>query len=412
MTTSSPFDPIDQKSVPESCRTAEIFKSLYSSDILPLFDPTQTKAQFYEKYTKIVPIDRCFCYFQDLGITLIKRDIAHGSVGSISIVEYEDRQYVVKTTKLHTKNEPTIAKELNYKFTKLGSLNFVGLNTFTLDTICTYIINNHFRNKLNVSATIHQYGASLCPKFGIQLLEKASGGDLRDFPISHGKKLKKFGYIQEIGSKSFMRRDMLANILLQIMTSILYAQDNLNYLHNDLKADNILISYEIDESTGKIKFQTKLADFGKASVKLGNTVLYFHQQKHEMLKDYEKYFDSSQTYEVSKYFVLKRNSEMMLFYKSFDIYLFFISLLTVEPFYNTFFYQFDEKSVFYQCWTTLFPSPETASLLFKRVSKLSQNFTKETARASTKQLVGIILYNDILPKIVKILEKSVTQSKT
>ncbi len=405
MSNKSPFDPLPNiPKIPENCMTAKTFTELYSKDLTKFFTPNQTKPEYYEKYTKIIPIDRCFCYFQDLGMTLIKKDIAKGSAGSVSIVGYEDKEYIVKISKLKTTNAPTIDTEINYKLTEQDSLTFIGLHTFTEDTIISYIMNDLFRTKLNIASVIHQYGSSICPKFGIQLLEKANGGDLTSFPISHRTTLLKHGYLQQISEKVFMRHDLLEGILLQTLTAILYAKTHLNYLHNDLKADNVLISFTIDESTGKIKFQTKLADFGKASVKIGNTVLYNHKQK--SLDNYEKYFDPSQTYIVPKTQLVTRFYTLNLYYTSFDIYFFFMSLLSNDVYFNTFFYLFDQNSIFFKCWEILFPSPDDASHVFKNLANVQSHIFKHRARVAIHQLYGITLRNDILPKLVNLLKQS------
>lgn len=406
--TKSPFAPIPlSEQLPESCRTFDIFSKLYPDSFKDLFNPKQTKIQYYEKYTKIIPIDRCFCYYQDLGFTILKKDFASGSAGSVSLVEYKGHKYIVKVTKLHHKI--SIDNEIKYKYKLVNSIKFIGLHTFTLDTIVTYVVNNLFRNKLNVASTIQQYGTSLCPKFGIQVLENANGGDLRSFIIKNEKLLSKHGYIQKIADKPFVRRDLFTNILLQTLSSLLYAQQKLNFIHNDLKLDNVLISYTLDETTGKLRFQTKLADNGKASIKYGDTVIHLNSQT--KFDDYEKYFDPNSTYEVPKTFIFKRNSEMSLYYSSFDIYVLFVSLLTEYAYLNTFFYQFDEKSVFYKCWQILFPESDTFKLMKHRVSKIIKNFTRNTARATIVELTGIKLYNNVLPKLVEVLRKDI-QSNT
>ena len=396
---SSPFDPLpNNKAVPEYCRTAEIFKKLYSKDITSLFDSKQTKPQFYEKYSKIVPIDRCFCYFQDLGIELVKKDIARGAHGAISLVKYKDHEYVIKVT-----NISSINSELNYKITTdtTAQTNFVGLKTFTLDTLNSYIINDLFHTQLKIASTIHQYGASICPSNGIQFFEYANGGDLLNFVTKHQPLLEKHGYMQNIADKRFLRRDLFKGILLQILTTLQYAKTKLNFLHNDMKADNIFISYTLDESIGKLRFQTKLADFGKSSVKLGSTVIHPHQQKD--ITKYAQYFDPSSTYKIPKHFVLVRNQQMSLFYSSFDIYILFMSLLLEESYYNTFFYQFDEKSIFFKCWHILFPDQTVAKEMMRRITLGQQDFTRRTMRSATKQLHDITLHNDILPKLIAVL---------
>ena len=404
----SPFEQNNQ--LHDNCRTFDVFTKLYDTSIDTLFDSKQTKAQYYEKYTKIIPIDHCFCYYQSLGFDILKKDFASGSAGSVSLVEYKGHKYILKLTKIHDKL--SIDSELNYTLSTINNIKFVGLHTFTLDTIVTYIVNNLFRNKLNVASTIQQYGASLCPKFGIQLFENANGGDLRSFIIKNDKLLTKHGYIQKIADKPFIRRDLFKTILLQTLTSLLYAQTKLNYIHNDLKLDNVLINFTLDETTGKLKLQTKLADNGKASVKFDNTVIFLHKQKKELLSEYDKYFDPASIYEVPRTFVLKRNSEMSLYYSSFDIYLLIVSLLTETAYLNTFFYQFDENSMFYKCWKILFPDPATFDIMTKRVKKIFKNFTKETARASIKELVGIKLYNNVLPKLIKVLSADINSKNS
>lgn len=397
---SSPFESLpNNKAVPEHCRTAEVFKHLYSKNITPLFDSKQTKPQFYEKYSKIVPIDRCFCYFHDIGVEIVSKNIARDASETISLVKYKNHQYAIKVTTI-----PSIRSELNYKFITdpESQINFVGLKTFTLDTITTYIINDAFHTQLKIASTVHQYGASICPSNGIQFLEYVNGGDLRNFVTKHQPLLEKHGYMQTIADKQFLRRDLLKGILLQILTTLQYAKTKLNFLHNDLKADNVLISYTLDESTGKLRFQTKLADFGKSSVKLGSTVIHLHQQKD--ISKYTTYFDPTTTYKIPTNFVFVRNQQMALYYSSFDVYILFMSLLLEEAYYNTFFYQFDQESVFFKCWNTLFPDQAVADKMMRRITITQQDFTKTTLRTATKQLHDITLHNDILPKLIAVLK--------
>lgn len=401
---SSPFDPLpNNKAVPEYCRTAEIFRKLYSKNISTLFNPKLSKPEFYEKYSQIIPIDRCLCYFQDLGINLVKKNIASGAAGSVSIVEYKDKKYIIKISKLS--GDLTLNKEINFKFNSTNTINFVGLRNFTLDVIATYIINNLFYSQLKVASTAHEYAASICPKFGIQLFELANGGDLNSFVTSTKNitLLEKYGYIQKIGDISLIRRDMLQGMLLQIMTTLLYAKKRINFLHNDLKADNVLISYKIDEKTGKIRFQTKVADFGKSSVKLGNTVIHEHSQTE--FDKYDDYFDDNRTYQVPRNFIFIKNKKMALYYQYFDVYVFFISLLLVPTYFNTFFYKFDEKSIYYKCWKVLFPDDKVAREIINRIQKKQKDFTKEKMRTVISIFMGVTLLNNVLPKIVTILKK-------
>jgi len=399
---SSPFDPLPpNKAVPEHCRTAELFRKLYTTDISSLFAADQTPANYYEKFNQIVPIDRCFCYFQELGIEIVKKNISSGSHGTITLVEYKDHKYVVKVSKISS-----IRNELNYKHHTQGDLTFIGLHTFSLDTLSSYIINDLFHTKTKIASTAHQYGSSICPTNGVQFLEYSNGGDLRNFVTNplHRTMLEKHGYVQIIANKPFVRRELLQGILLQILTTLQFAKTKLNLLHNDLKIDNVFISYILDETTGKLRFQTKLADFGKTSVKLGKIVLHFHKQDPAELSKYQTYFDPSATYQIPSNFTLTHNSKMSIYYSSFDIYTLFMSLLLEETYFNTFFYQFDEKSVFFKCWQILFPSSETANKLARRLIISQQNFTRTKMRAAIKQLHNTTLHNDILPKLLQVLK--------
>lgn len=359
----SPFDPTGAPpNIPDTCRTAEVFRKLYAGDISKLFT-SQNKDEFYEKINNIVPLDRCFCYFRDLGIEPKPlKNNKHISDKNRIPVTYEDHPYLITLTKLKTVNSPTLAKELEYELKE----STVKLRPLLANILISYMVNYTFLSKLKVASSLHLYGASICPKIAVQFYEYPNGDTLSNFVSSPNTKplLLKHGYLQQISHKTLIRRDLFQGILLQIFTALSYLQTQLKFHHNNLTAKTTYISFVLDETTGKMRFQTKLANFQKSSITTSNQKTSFTLVSRESSSSSSSSSSSTTSSET-------------------DIYTLIFSLLTLEPFFNTFFHLFDTNSTFYKLWNLLFPDPQTSEKYIKKISP--NTLTPVTALQSDQQ---------------------------
>lgn len=341
----SPFEPLPPN-IPDTCRTAEVFRKLYAQDLTKLFTNKQTKEQFYEKINQIVPLDRCFCYFRDLGIEP-QTQTQPTNTNEIPVT-YEEHPYMIKLTNLTTVNSPTLAKELEYTTnTNTNTKGIIELRPLLNNIIISYVINYTFLSKLKVASSLHLYGASICPKKAVEFYEYANGGSLKDFVLTtnpHSQThtlLLKHGYLQQIAHKTLIRRDLFQGILLQLFTALSYLQTQLQFRHNNLTTHTTYISYILDKTTGKLRFQIKLANFQKSTITTNQT---------DPLTINSTEASTTQSSPTA------------------DIYTFIFSLLTLEPFFNTFFHLFDSKSTFYKLWQLLFPTSQISEKYIKKVS--------------------------------------------
>ena len=261
---------------------------------------------------------------------------------------------------------------------------FAALNEFPNDTIIGFNIGNEVDHNINIksNAYVKQYDAFIINGDSMNVMEFADKGNLMEFtemfkenkrtlPSSKpGEQVRQSNYVDK--NNGMLDPEIVLNIIIQIYSILHFLQTNNDYVHADLKNQNVFVSSEPFSgrydgvNLPSAPFTAKIADFGKNSMTIDSKRFYMAPpsttglsivsnlyKKQFKLKIREKrgvrYFKlPKQLDEVSTYLISRHSGIPML--KELDVYSFFISLYLTDGFHQAFKYHNQLKELWNMLW--------------------------------------------------------------
>jgi hypothetical protein len=289
----------------------------------------------------------------------------------------------------------------NYK--DLSNYSYIGADEFTNEFIIGYLLDyifTYFSNGLK--GYVNFYTVTTCSaaetfgqtNYQIIMMEYCDLGALSNISIrpefSGFLEYKMFNINNVNTNVTVIKRDSFLDIYKQILVSLDFLQESIQFVHGDLKLSNIFVKSEQYAVNYKgINIQSnyifKLGDYGKSSLTM---ILTDHQQayrfynqsslatifykfssfKPKISSEYnESYYTIDNLTTASIYADLRHMG--IPFYQTFDTYSFIISLLLIPEVFRMVFTTPDIQAIF---WNELWFSDET-SKMYNRVRKAIQN---------------------------------------
>lgn len=153
----------------------------------------------------------------------------------------------------------------------MGFVNFdyqyIGMDDFANETIVGSIVKEAFEEARAPKLYNSVDYASICGKYGVILTDYAENGDLFSFS-------RNLGDFAKLGNPNVIEPKVIATIIKQVGSSLDFLQEKVQFIHSDLKVQNVLISSKgvsgghkglSFNSTG---YSARIADFGNASASL------------------------------------------------------------------------------------------------------------------------------------------------
>lgn len=345
-----------------------------------------------------------------------------GKVGDIYLmtVKATNEIYVAKYSKVE--NKAVYSKEppryLNTKDTDcfpIPSLpiTYLGLDEFTNETIVAYIINS-----VSLSAghnfTLKYYRSFICGSQGVTITEYCDLGDLTQFPKNPWV-LTQPGMTEIIilNNKNKIRtlsERTIDQILMQVFQAFNFLSQNLGFISGDLKAANIFVK---SEPIKDAPFTCKISDYGKSScllpigkdgqvemvMRIYNNVSYANI--YSLGGAFEPQIDQSSRYIVDDFFLVNTYADLRHmgspYYRTFDIYTFIVSLLTIPSYYYRF---FTSSYLVSRYWKLFWVNEEEENIVKERIDEYIRKGTATGIGEAIGILKGISLSCSILGYII------------
>jgi serine/threonine protein kinase len=328
-------------------------------------------------------------------------------------LKYNDKTVVIKAmeigssrfSKYHEEDifnikslRETVKKNVKLANSCLGvnkiDYNYMGLDDFANELINTKNVRNALDNAGMIdilSNDIMMY--SLCNRYSLLVSSYANRGDLRSFAINPDADeietfVSKKSARTEVtnGIKYHIIRDIIGEVCITLST----LQEEIQLVHGDLKVQNIFlhkrdvpITVTRGDLTIKSQYEVRIADFASASSTLpGGKVRVFNENRSTRLipsvlglTDYKLKGEEKQSSFIIKLgepttdstnsiwwklgmrfntlVSLITSHSGMPYYKSYDFYVFMISLMCIPEYYNTIF-----STNLYGLWSSMWMDSE------------------------------------------------------
>ena len=309
-----------------------------------------------------------------------------GKIGVPYLVTHkgERNNYVIKVSKVervkvfYSDTPPTSVRKLRKYRSRMkaclyGDLDMVylALDEFTNEFVIAYLIENLYNNSnMSMNGYVRHIGVTICKPYGINLMEYANMGTLRDFALDRGNTT--FIDIKTRAGDSHrvrvIRRELVLGILSQLAANLHFLQETVHFNHGDLKVDNVLLS-DIPVSTQykglsiSADFTVKLADYGKSSITLEGdrkTRIYnasYVAKSYLWVAPFRPNIGSHgnvmyyivDSYLTSQVYAQSRHMGIP-FYLSFDTYTILTSIMAIKEFYYAIMFDKSLRDV----WTNMF----------------------------------------------------------
>jgi hypothetical protein len=266
---------------------------------------------------------------------------------------------------------------------KLSSLRFLGTDEFTNETLIALIVDATFREKRAPPLYLRHFDATVCKRnnnslIGLNAIEYCDYGTLVDFSKSEATSKYRTKYTinerGEIFTLEIVSPEICYQIIVQLVASLFFLQNEINFSSGDLKAANLFVSSDpvrtryfgflIDSD-----FTIKIGDFGKSSCTVETNEpdkrpirvynhdpladLYFRWLSPtldtRLLPDGRYYYVVDDTLTFQTY---ARTRHLGIpFYRTFDLYTAMVSMLILPSIHYSFFISDKLKLLWSSIWT-------------------------------------------------------------
>lgn len=367
--------------------------------------------------------------------------------GSLSLVYRNDPSSNIQDFVTTLDKSPT-----RCGFPDLDDLHYLGADEFTnemlIGLILTYYLRDWNEEMITLmrepsfafypqveylTSTICQDNTSGLPftsnkPIGVHLQEYCDLGTLHDFATSS----KTQEYRQPLTVLDFTLKDgdefrlevvqdkILLQIIRQVVTGLHLLQEEFDFNHGDLKVTNVFVSSQ--SASGKYQdvdisapFTCKIADYGKSSLTLDTkkgpvriycrswladrylSVIPFRPEVGRELRygvKEEPFFIVNNLLNVHLY--TRSRHQGIPFYRAFDTYTFFVSLLIIPAYYYSF---FNSKDLVKHVWNVLwFPGDD--ELMRRKILDRHHDRKAESISICLDLLRGVRLRCDVTERLV------------
>src|SRR3990167_1711603 len=143
---------------------------------------------------------------------------------------------------------------------------YIGMDDFANEAVVGSIVKKTFEGSTMPKLFNDIEYTSICGNYGILLMDYADLSDLCNFSKNASSTLAVVA-----GPNRMILPKVTATIIKQVAASLDFLQDKIQFIHSDLKVQNILVSSESARGTYKVLdisssgFSVRIADFGNAS---------------------------------------------------------------------------------------------------------------------------------------------------
>jgi glutaredoxin len=219
---------------------------------------------------------------------------------------------------------------------------WIGMSEFMNEALIGFLLNT-------VNAGSPQVAAFMCPNDvnGYIVQEKAQRGDFAS-----------------VLSNNTYSRDVIADLTLNIVHTLLRLEKNYNFTHGDAKPQNVLV-YSIGD-----RYVAQLTDFGKSSITWNGVRIFNRLRKHKQLVTsaiaLPRPVAADGTYTIgSKAWVTGANARhrRFIYYLNYDIYTFMILVALTDSGKDA----IDKSTALQSIWVEMWPDTKTRNLISTKI---------------------------------------------